>query len=96
MDTNKKGHIQTATPRFFLVNTLSPAWLSPSSGRFDFRFMVEKMVESEVLFFTQSNTTNAFKLLFDAAAGIEPAATFKKSCHPLLLLLFHWFVEPSF
>jgi hypothetical protein len=33
---------------------------------FDFRFMVEKMVESEVLFFTQSNTTNAFKLLFDS------------------------------
>jgi len=28
--------------------------------------MVEKMVESEVLFFTQSNTTNAFKLLFDS------------------------------
>ena len=32
----------------------------------DFRFMVEKMVESEVLVFTQSNTTNAFKLLFDS------------------------------
>ena len=28
--------------------------------------MVEKMVESEVLVFTQSNTTNAFKLLFDS------------------------------
>jgi len=33
---------------------------------FDFRFMVEKMVESEVLFFTQFNTTNAFGLLFDS------------------------------
>jgi len=33
---------------------------------FDFRFMVEKKVESEVLVFTQSNTTNAFKLLFDS------------------------------
>ena len=35
-------------------------------NRCDFRFMVEKMVESEVLFFTQSNTTNAFGLLFDS------------------------------
>lgn len=58
VDTNKKGHIQTATPRFFLVNTLSPAWLSPSSGRIWLLFywskMVEKTVENWIIFFTSS------------------------------------------